>query len=272
MRWLLISLLWLACGKIEAADSWSPGPGWKLVWAEEFSGNSINRTNWVYDVGRNGWGNRELQTYTTNAANAQVTNGTLVITALKQGTNYTSARLKTQGLHSWRYGKIAARLKLPYGQGIWPAFWTLGTNISSVGWPRCGEIDIMEMIGGGEDRDDTTYGTLHWHDNRHVSRSSGPRELPDPKLFHENFHVFEIEWGPKEIIWKLDGSEHFRTSIDTNRWPAMTEFHQPHFILLNLAVGGKWPGYPNDSTVFPQRLQVDWVRVYQEAVIPATGS
>ena len=247
-----------------AADTWKPGSGWKLAWSDEFTDPALNTNNWTFDLGAGGWGNNEFERYTTT--NAYLQNGDLVIAAIKHGSNdYTSARLKTQGLRSWKYGKIAARMRLPSGQGIWPAFWMLGTNITSVGWPKCGEIDIMEMIGGGEDRDDTVHGTMHWDlKNSHTS-SGGSRELPDPQVFSERYHVFEIEWNDKSIIWRLDGREYFHANVDTKEFPDRAEFHQPFFILLNLAVGGNWPGNPNSTTVFPRYLRVDWVRVYQRA-------
>ncbi|MCI0351728.1 MAG: glycoside hydrolase family 16 protein [Acidobacteriales bacterium] len=257
-------MVMIVCPSASAADNWTPGPGWTLVWADEFNGASIDANNWVYDIGGGGWGNNELQTYTSSSANSYIENGSLVIKAIKNKNKYTSARLKTQGKHSWTYGKVAARIRLPYGQGIWPAFWMLGDNITTVGWPKCGEIDIVEMIGGGENRDDTIYGTLHWDaNNSHASYGSGPHELPDPQFFYQDYHVFEIEWSASEVIWKLDMTEHFRTSVDTNLWPTMDEFHRPFFIILNMAVGGNWPGYPNRTTVFPQYTYVDWVRVYQ---------
>jgi beta-glucanase (GH16 family) len=261
---LCLSPALLLCPAASGADNWNPGAGWTLVWADEFSGPSIDGNNWVYDVGAGGWGNNELQTYTSSSSNSYIENGSLVIKAIKNKNKYTSARLKTQGKHSWTYGKVAARIRLPYGQGIWPAFWMLGGNITTVGWPKCGEIDIVEMIGGGENRDDTIYGTLHWDaNNSHASYGSGPHELPDPQFFHQDYHVFEIEWSASEVIWKLDMVEHFRTSVDTSLWPTMDEFHRPFFIILNMAVGGNWPGYPNRTTVFPQYMYVDWVRVYQ---------
>ena len=245
-------------------DTWTPGTGWTLVWADEFSGTSLDKQNWTYDVGGGGWGNNELETYTSSPANAYVQNGELVIKAIKSRGKYTSARLKTQGLHSWQYGKVAARIRLPYGQGIWPAFWMLGDNITTVGWPRCGEIDIMEMIGGGENRDDTTYGTIHWDENgNHAFVGSGPVELHDPQFFYQDYHAFEIEWNSTTIIWRLDGVEYWRASVDTTEFPNREEFHRPFFILLNMAVGGNWPGSPNHKTVFPQYMYVDWVRVYQ---------
>jgi beta-glucanase (GH16 family) len=250
------------------ADNWVPGTGWTLVWADEFGGSTVNPDNWTYDLGAGGWGNNELETYTTG--NAVVQDGELRITARKNAdASYTSSRLKTQGRQAWTYGKVAARLRLPQGQGIWPAFWMLGTNITTVGWPKCGEIDIMEMIGGGENRDDSVYGTIHWDANGHASVGSSRIELVDPEIFHDDYHVFEVEWTPASMVWKVDGVETTRVSIDRAVWPEMDEFHRPFFIVLNLAVGGNWPGLPDASTVFPQTLAVDWVRVYTSA---ATGS
>ena len=254
----------LATANAFSPDTWTPGAGWTLVWGDEFSGTFVDRNNWTYDIGGGGWGNNELETYTSSPANAYVQNGELVIKAIKSRGKYTSARLKTQGLHAWQYGKVAARIRLPYGQGIWPAFWMLGDNITTVGWPKCGEIDIMEMIGGGENRDDTIYGTIHWDENgNHASVGTGPRELPDPQFFYQDYHVFEIEWNSTTIIWRLDGVEYGRTSVDTTEFPNREEFHRPFFIILNMAVGGSWPGNPNRNTVFPQYMYVDWVRVYQ---------
>lgn len=260
---------WSGAGEaVRAADTWTPGPGWNLVWGDEFNGSAIESANWNFDLGGGGWGNNELQTYTSSAENASVQNGDLVIRAVKKkGNKYSSARLKTQGKRAWHYGKIAARIKLPYGQGIWPAFWMLGNDIGTVGWPRCGEIDVMEMIGGGEGRDDTAYGTVHWADVNgvHVQRSSNPPyRLPDPEIYHDDYHVFEIEWSSTTLTWRIDGDAFFSTPIGAGQ-PSMEELHQPFFIILNVAVGGRWPGNPNRSTVFPQEMRVDWVRVYQPA-------
>lgn len=248
---------------LTAADTWTPGDGWILQWSDEFPGTAVDPAKWAYDLGAGGWGNNEFQTY--SAANATVAGGELIIEARRaaDGT-YSSARLKTQGRASWRYGKFAARIRLPYGQGIWPAFWMLGDNISTVGWPKCGEIDIAEMIGGGENRDDSIYGTLHWDaNNAHASHGSSAKELPDPQMLRDDYHVFEVEWNASAIVWRLDGAEYFRTSVDTALWPTMDEFHRNFFFVLNLAVGGNWPGYPDASTVFPQQMRVDWIRVYQ---------
>ena len=267
----VLSLIFVAAAMsslARAADTWTPGPGWTLSWADEFTGPNIDPANWGFDLGGGGWGNNELEIYTST--NAFIQNGELVVAAIKRGDgSYTSSRMKTQGKRSWQYGKIAARIRLPYGQGIWPAFWMLGDNISTVGWPKCGETDIMEMIGGGENRDDTIYGTIHWdQNNSHQSVGSGAHELPDPQFFYQDYHVFEIEWSSTLIIWKLDMVEFFRTSVDVTQFPNREEFHQPFFIILNCAVGGNWPGNPDASTVFPQYLYVDWVRVYSDSGAP----
>jgi beta-glucanase (GH16 family) len=259
---LCLGLLFMASADV-SADTWKAGPGWKLVWSDEFNGTALNLKNWKHETGNHGWGNNELETYTDSPENASVRNGKLTIKAIKTEKGYTSARIKTQGLQSWKYGKIAARMRLPYGQGIWPAFWMMGDNIEEIGWPKAGEIDIMEMIGGGKGRDDTTHGTLHWEANGKHASHGGSKQLPDGHIFHQDFHIFEIEWDANDIAWKLDSKEYFKTSVNTAAYPTMGAFHQPFFILLNLAVGGNWPGNPNETTVFPQTMEVDWVRVYQ---------
>jgi beta-glucanase (GH16 family) len=254
-----------------AVDDWQPGPGWKLVWNDEFNAAELDKRNWTFDLGGGGWGNNELERYTNERTNVFVANGELVIQAVKSGTNYTSARLKTQGLRSWTYGKMAARMKLPYGVGIWPAFWLLGNGITTVGWPRCGEVDIMELIGGGA-ADGTIYGTMHWQENGSpISKASGPYSLPKSQFFYQAYHVFEIEWSATNFVWKLDGAKYFTAPINPTAQPGTAAFQQPFFIILNLAVGGNWPGPPNSSTVFPQQLQVDWVRVYQPGIADEPG-
>lgn len=258
---VLLLLCGVPLGAQITADDWSPGAGWNLVWADEFAGTAVNSERWSYDLGAGGWGNNELQSYT--AANATVQDGELRITAQKNADgSYTSARLKTQGRMAWTYGKFAARMRLPKGQGIWPAFWMLGANITTVGWPASGEIDIVEMVGGGEDRDDSVYGTIHWDAGGHAETGGGRIELVDPEIFNDDYHVFEVEWTSANIIWRVDGVETVRVSIERSALPDRSEFHAPFFLLLNLAVGGNWPGAPDASTVFPQVLAVDWVRVY----------
>lgn len=233
---------------------------YQLVWSDEFNDTALNDFIWKYETGNNnGWGNNELEYYTNNPRNVSLSNGKLFINALKenyQGFQYTSARILTR--ISWMYGKIEARIKLPYGQGMWPAFWMLGANINTVGWPTCGEIDIMEMIGG-QDRENTAYGTLHWNSDGHQSKGSFYK-LPSGKL-SDDFHVYSIEWNSQMIIWYVDGSLYYLLPFNET----MSAFKAPFFIIINLAVGGNWPGNPNNTTTFPQTMTVDYVRVYQIA-------
>lgn len=246
---------------------------YELVWSDEFNYTGLpDSTVWFFEEGGTGWGNNELQYYTSKRPeNAYVEDGNLTITAREEnygGRNYTSARLITyQTGHSWQYGKIEARIKLPYGQGIWPAFWMLGDGIfEGTPWPGCGEIDIMEMVGGGEGKDDVVHGTMHYDDNGHAYYG-GEYQL-DQGIFADSFHTFSIEWTDTYIKWYMDGIEYHVASITEDY---LTELHNEFFILLNIAVGGNWPGSPNSSTVFPQQMQVDYVRVYQMANEPAIG-
>jgi beta-glucanase (GH16 family) len=247
--------------------------GYKLVWSDEFNDTTLDLSKWSYETGNNsGWGNSESEYYTSRASNCNVKNGLLNITAVKEsyyGYNYTSARIKTQGKFSVKYGKIEARMKLPYGNGIWPAFWMLGDNISTAGWPQCGENDIMEMIGGtgtgntgSKLSDATIYGTVHWYTNQHAS-AGGNYSLSSGK-FADDFHVIGVVWTPKLIQFYVDGTTYYTIDISSS---ALSAFQNKFFIILNLAVGGQWPGYPNSSTVFPQSYQVDYVRVYQDTTL-----
>lgn len=241
----------------------TPGSGsYELVWSDEFNGTDIDLNNWTYDIGygSNGWGNAELQWYTNEPENARVENGTLIIEARKErfrGQQYTSARLKTQGLHSWTYGRIEARIKVPYGQGIWPAFWTLGDNIETVGWPQSGELDIMEHIGS---EPATVYGTVHGPGYSGADGVGGSYTLPSGGLT-DDYHVYAVEWEPNEIRWYIDNI-HYAT-VTPDDVPGEWVFDHNFFIIMNVAVGGYWPGEPDETTVFPQRMYVDYVRVYQ---------
>jgi len=245
-------------------DPWADGT---LLWNDEFEGTAVDLTKWVLETGAGGWGNNELQTYTTTNATIGTVLGTssLVITAKKdaQG-NWTSSRLKTAGLYAPTYGKIEARIKLPYGQGIWPAFWMLGSNIGTVSWPRCGETDILEMVGGTAvgKSDAKAYSTLHWNSGtaiNHVQTNSLTYTLPTGR-FADAFHTFGVEWTPTTIRWWVDGV--LRGTNSTTDPTMGTTFQKPFFLLLNLAVGGIWPGNPDATTVAPQTMAVDWVRVY----------
>ncbi|MDF2802215.1 MAG: glycosyl hydrolase family protein [Anaerocolumna sp.] len=247
--------------KSDAATNWS------LVWSDEFNGTSLSASNWTAEIGTGsgGWGNNELQYYTNRTQNLQVTGGNLVITALKEnygGMGYTSARIKTQNLKTFTYGKIEARIKLPTGQGLWPAFWMLGSNITSVGWPQCGELDIMERVNSNS----SVNGTVHWDANGHAEfgRVSG-------NLDFSAYHVYSVEWDSSYIRWFVDGVQ-FNEFYIANNTGNTEEFQKSFFILLNLAVGGNWPGSPNSSTPFPSQMLVDYVRVYQASSAPTLVS
>jgi beta-glucanase (GH16 family) len=235
---------------------------WQIVWQDEFN-NGIS-PDWSFETGTgsNGWGNHELQYY--RQENATVENGNLVIRAKREsfgGANYTSARMKTQGKKSWKYGKMEARISMPAFQGIWPAFWMLGDNIGSVGWPKCGEIDIMEHINTGGD----VFATIHWDNNGHQSYSKSANTSVT------NFHTYTIEWDQNSIKWFIDGNLFNEANI-ANNINGTEEFQNNFFILLNLAVGGDYPGSNIDNNGFPGQMLVDYVRVYQKGVNPPLPS
>ncbi len=232
-------------------------PGMKLLWSDEFEGTAINTDNWKYNLGGGGWGNNELEIYTDNATNSFVEDGKLHIVATKFGTNtYYSARLLSQGKQEFTYGRIDIRAKMPYGQGIWPALWMLGGNISSVGWPTCGEIDIMEYLGNETER---VYGTIHYNQGGHAYKG-GNYLLTNGQGYDDQYHVFTILWQESSIKWYVDYKRFFEATPNTIDFTAFT---QPQFFILNVAVGGNWPGYPDASTTFPQTMLVDYVRVFQ---------
>jgi beta-glucanase (GH16 family) len=250
-------------------------PGWTLVWSDEFdqpSGSAPNSAKWAYDTGATGWGNNEKQHYTSRTNNARIEDGMLVIEARQenyQGANYTSARLKTQGKAAWTYGRIEARIKVPRGQGIWPAFWMLGTNITSVGWPRCGEIDILENIGR---EPKIVHGTVHGPGYSGANGIGGPYSLPGNPDFADDFHVYAVEWSTNQIKWFVNGIQFFTLTPASLPKGAAWVFTAPQFLILNVAVGGNWPGYPDSTTQFPQRMTVDYVRVYTASNAPPTSS
>lgn len=235
-------------------------PGMTMVWSDEFNGSSLNTSLWTYEIGtgNNGWGNNELQYY--RQENTFVDNGELVIEAREEsfgGRSYTSSRIITSGKFDFKYGRVDIRAKLPEGQGIWPALWMLGSNFSTVGWPSCGEIDIMEMIGGNN-RENTVHGTVHWESSGHAEFGDS-YTLPSEN-FSDDYHVFSILWEENRIIWYVDDIQ-FNT-VDTT--PSdLSEFQNSFFFIFNVAVGGNWPGSPDASTVFPQQMKVDYVRVFQ---------
>jgi beta-glucanase (GH16 family) len=238
---------------------WNP-QGWNLAWSDEFDGTTIDPANWTYDIGGNGWGNVELEYYTNRPENARLENGMLIIEARSEkyeGLPYTSARLKTQGLREFQYGRIEARMKLPSGQGIWPAFWMLGVGKS---WPLGGEMDVLEYIGKTPD---TVYQTVHGPGYSGAKGIGSHYVLTADKLKND-FRVYAIEWQPNEIRWYVDDQQVFKVTPDQIPSGAQWVYDHPFYMILNLAVGGGWPGFPDSTTVFPQQLLVDYVRVYQK--------
>ena len=244
----------------------------RLVWQDEFIqpvGSAPDPARWAHDLGDNGWGNKELQTYTDSrensfvAADPEATGGrALVLKAVRTpGGGYTSARLKTHGKFATGPGRIEARLKLPRGQGIWPAFWMLGDQIDTRPWPACGEIDVVELVGH---QPGTLHGTLHGPGYSGQHGLSKSTVLPGDATFSEGYHVFAVEWRLGHIDWLLDGKIYH--TLAAANLPAGTKWVFDDitcFLLLNLAVGGLWPGYPDATTQFPQEYRIDYVRVYR---------
>ena len=250
-----------------------PAPTWTLAWSDEFdgpAGAAVDGTRWAAETGGNGWGNQEFEYYTAGTGNASLDGaGHLVITARAESDSpyncwygqcrYTSARLITKSRFEPTYGRFEARIQIPRGQGIWPAFWMLGANINAVGWPLCGEIDIMENIGR---EPFIVHGTMHGPGYSGGNGIGGSYSLA-PEVVADGYHVFTVEWTPGEIRWLVDDKEYRRASTSSLPAGAVWVFDHPFFLLLNVAVGGAWPGNPDGSTVFPQQMLVDYVRVYQ---------
>ncbi len=238
--------------------------GWSLVWHDEFDGKAIDSKSWTYDLGGGGWGNGESEVYTNRPENARLENGLLVIEARKEqndkgGFEFTSARLKTQGLQTFQYGRIEARLKVPIGAGLWPAFWMLGSNITQVNWPDCGEIDIMEYVGK---EPKVILGTLHGPGySGALGLTQWNRQTYD---IADDFHIYAIEWDADQVSWFYDGEKYHtvtREDVGERAWP----FDQPFFVILNLAVGGTLGGLVNPNTTFPAQYLVDYLRVFQRS-------
>jgi len=244
--------------------------GWQLTWSDEFEGPAgvPDPQRWVFDVGGHGWGNDELQYHTT--VNASLTgDGQLAIRARRESFTgpdgvtraFTSARLKTQDRFEQSYGRFEGRIKVPRGQGLWPAFWLLGVDIRAVGWPQCGEIDIMENIGR-EPR--SVHGTLHGPGYSGDQGLGGSFTLSGNASFADDFHVFALEWEPGGVRWYVDGELfHSRSPAGLPRGGRWV-FNHPFFLILSVAVGGRWPGSPDAATEFPQTMLVDYVRVYRK--------
>lgn len=237
-------------------------PGLSLAWNDEFDERRLNRENWNTEIGGHGWGNEELQYYTNSSKNVFVTSGGyLVIEARNEqvGENkYTSARITTEGKIEIKYGRIDIRAKLPKGKGIWPALWMLGANFKSVSWPESGEIDIMELLGHEMNR---VYGTLHYGKNGSPVSKGYSYVLPSGN-FHDQFHVFSLVWSDARVQWLVDDVEY--ASIFLDELSADNPFTKPFFFIFNVAVGGRWPGSPHAHTLLPQRMIVDYIRVFQK--------
>lgn len=255
----------------EAAKAATPKlDGYELLWSDEFDGDKLNEDIWSYDPHEPGWTNNELQEYTTSTDNVFVKDGVLTLKALKTDKNgkdyYTSGKVKSQGKKDFTYGKVTVSAKVPQGQGLWPAIWMMPTDEQHYGqWPKCGEIDIMEVLGNDTK---TAYGTVHYGEPH-------AQQQKDYKLvvgsFAEKFHEYSVEWEPGEMRWYIDGNEYLKvndwfTAVDgEDEKPYPAPFDQPFFVQLNLAVGGDWPGKPDSTTNFDKaQFEIDYVRVYQK--------
>ena len=272
---MVLAIVFVNC-TIAAAQTTTPlpsRPGWTLTWSDEFNGpggSPVDRSKWVTATGGDGWGNQELEYYTARRANAFQQGGNLVIKAIREKhtgadgvtRDYTSARLKTEGRFSQQYGRFEARIKIPRGQGIWPAFWMMGDDLGKLGWPKCGEIDIMENIGK---EPALVHGTIHGPGYSGDKGIGSSFSLPDNSRFADDFHIYAVEWEPKAIRFYVD--DHLYATRTPTEIPQGTKwaYDHPFFILLNVAVGGGWPGNPDATSQFPQTMLVDYVRVYKPA-------
>ena len=260
-KYAVLFALFVAVSSLVAGTPAPSLPGWQLVWHDEFDNTALDGGKWVRQTGGGGWGNGELEFYTDRAENARIEGGNLIIEARREkfsNREYTSARLQTQGLSAWRYGRMEARIQIPRGQGLWPAFWMLGGNCENVGWPACGEIDIMENIGREPRR---VHGTVHGPGYSGAQGVTSTLELRTG-AFADSFHVYGIEWEADAIRWYVDDTVY--KTVTPQDLPGRWVYDHPFFIILNVAVGGYWPGAPDSTTVFPQTMRVDYVRVYEK--------
>jgi len=258
-----VATILLAICAAHAADA---PPGWELVWSDEFDGHALDTSKWEFEVNARGGGNNELQYYVTN--NARVGDGFLSIEARREhyagpggARDYTSSRIRTRFKGDWTNGRFDIRAKLPKGKGIWPAIWMMPTDERYGGWPNSGEIDIMELLGHEPNK---VHGTLHYGDSAQGHASQGASHTLAQGDFSDDFHVFRLDWEPGAMRWYVD--DHlYQTQTNwhtrTHAFPA--PFDQRFHLILNLAVGGNWPGKPDSTTVFPQTMAVDYVRVYR---------
>ena len=274
MKLLPILILFITCQEPKSSEKqpvvneWDK-EGWTLVWNDEFDGPDLNLEKWSYEIGGHGWGNNELQYYSDDDSTAFIQDGKLVIRAdlVPQGTGssdnlryFSSARLRTSGKGDWRYGRIEVKAKLALGQGIWPAIWMLPTDWMYGGWPESGEIDIMEHVGYDPGR---VHGSIHTGSYNHkINTQRGGSKLLDK--ISSKFYVYAIEWYKDRIDFLIDDSKYFSFQNDGkndfNTWPFNQRFH----LLINIAVGGDWPGSPDETTQFPTEMEVEYVRVYEK--------
>lgn len=261
-----IAIFTISCE--EEAVQTLPERNWELTWSDEFdgvAGTLPDAAKWSYDIGTGsgGWGNQELQYYTNRPENVSLDgNGNLIITAKKEnynGSAFTSARIKTKGLFDQQYGRFEARLKTPYGPGIWPAFWMLGANVDTVPWPQCGEIDIMELRG---QEPHIINGTLHgpgYSAGASITKAYGLKN----GRFDSDFHLFAVEWDAEKIDFLVDDYLYQRLKREDVEKRGQWVYNSPFFMILNVAVGGNYVGFPVDGTPFPQKMTIDYVRVYK---------
>ena len=251
----------------------------QLIWSEEFdTGTTLDDAVWSYDLGSSGWGNQELQEYTNSAENVRIEGGNLVITVQEEMGNFTSARVRTQDKLTFKYGTIEARIKVPnLADGLWPAFWTLGNNFSLVGWPRCGELDVMEMGSSAaisQGRINRRVGSAaHWDNDGNWASFSRSLDLVDD--INDEFHVFSMDWTPERITTYIDGQLIWTYHIEINTCASCSEFHKPHFIILNMAVGGTYTGLLSSGQItaaMPAEMQVDYIRIIDNGFTELAGS
>ncbi len=272
--WLALTYL-VSCTKTPTVNKPNVSPdtilapsGYQLVWHDEFNGDNLDLNKWEYEVNAAGGGNNELQYYTARQQNCYLQDGCLIIQALKEeytgpeGTRqYTSARIRTIHKGDWKYGWFEIRVKLPYGKGLWPAIWMMPTDEVYGGWAASGEIDIMELLGHEPAR---VYGTLHYGGSYPANVHTGASYTLQSGNFATDFHVFALEWQPPSFRWYVDGILYqTQTQWYTAGFPYPAPFDQRFYLILNIAVGGNWPGNPDNITSFPQRMVVDYVRVFQ---------
>ena len=274
MKLLPILILFITCQEPKSSEKqpvvneWDK-EGWALVWNDEFDGPALNLEKWSYEIGGHGWGNNELQYHSDDDSTAFIRDGKLVLRAdlVPQGTGsadnlryFSSARLRTSGKGDWRYGRIEVKAKLALGQGIWPAIWMLPTDWMYGGWPESGEIDIMEHVGYDPGR---VHGSIHTGSYNHkINTQRGGSKLLDK--ISSKFYVYAIEWYEDRIDFLIDDAKYFSFQNDGkndfNTWPFNQRFH----LLINIAVGGDWPGSPDETTQFPTEMEVEYVRVYEK--------